>query len=452
MTRGFMRRNRTLVSMFLSVISFMWSASYVHAVPGPPDSPPVIEFEITPSPSSIDMGSVEEGNSSGAITLSVTNTGNTTYGIGTISIDGTDSSEFGISNDLCSGQNLGISSSCTVDIIFSPTSTGTKSAEIVIPTTSEGASTVTVPLSGTGSAVPVPDISVPFSLDFGNVTVGEGITNTVTISNNGTDNLLVTDIFITGTDAVEFSLDAGDGTGGTCGSAPTVAQGGSCNVIIGFNPASEGSKTAVLEIDSDDPDTATASVSLNGNGVAVVTNLPPAASVLVSPENSATGVVTPVTFKWNPSTDPESGAVTYDLYVCEGDNTFSGACSTPVNASPITIAVNKAAPYAGAGIGLLFFGLAMCGGISRRRIFVLLITILIMSGVLVSCGGGGGGGGGGTGDSGGGPVDGDGDSGGSNVTYTESTLTSSTIYYWKVVSEDDFGNRTDSETWSFTTE
>jgi hypothetical protein len=53
-------------------------------------------------------------------------------------------------NDLCSGQTLAPSQSCTVGLKFAPTSTGPKSATLIIPSNDSDEATVTVPLSGTG--------------------------------------------------------------------------------------------------------------------------------------------------------------------------------------------------------------------------------------------------------------------------------------------------------------
>ncbi|NWF76691.1 MAG: hypothetical protein HXY53_09035, partial [Nitrospirae bacterium] len=62
---------------------------------------------------------------------------------------------------------------------------------------------------------------------------------------------------------------------GTCTSlTPTISQGGSCTVTVTFSPTSEGSKTATLQIASNDTDTPTLNVSLSGIGGTQAANLP----------------------------------------------------------------------------------------------------------------------------------------------------------------------------------
>ncbi|NWF76913.1 MAG: Ig-like domain-containing protein, partial [Nitrospirae bacterium] len=62
---------------------------------------------------------------------------------------------------------------------------------------------------------------------------------------------------------------------GTCTSlTPTISQGGSCTVTVTFSPTSEGSKTATLQIISNDSDSSPLNVSLSGTAVTQTVNLP----------------------------------------------------------------------------------------------------------------------------------------------------------------------------------
>jgi len=115
----------------------------------------------------------------------------------------------------------------------------------------------------------VPDISVePTEHDFGDVSVGElSDPLVITISNNGTGNLYISDITLS--DTTNFTLDV-SGCGGT---TPIIAPGGSCTVTVVFNPQSEGVKNANIIIESNDPDEPIVSVSLTGNGVVGVPDI-----------------------------------------------------------------------------------------------------------------------------------------------------------------------------------
>jgi VWFA-related protein len=96
--------------------------------------------------------------------------------------------------------------------------------------------------------------------NFGNVTLGNAATLSVTISNVGTANLSITDITLS--DNNNFTIDPNE-----CGSGPyTVAAGLSCAVIVTFSPTAEGSYSETLSITSDDTDTPTAAATLTGEG------------------------------------------------------------------------------------------------------------------------------------------------------------------------------------------
>jgi parallel beta-helix repeat protein len=108
----------------------------------------------------------------------------------------------------------------------------------------------------------LPDISVlPDSYDFGDVTVKQSSSPaTFTIQNNGTGDLQKTKMKIIGTDAKMFKIK------GSC--SKTIASGGICEFTVTFNPKSTGSKSATLQITSNDPDTATIGIPLMGGIIA----------------------------------------------------------------------------------------------------------------------------------------------------------------------------------------
>ena len=102
----------------------------------------------------------------------------------------------------------------------------------------------------------------PSLLDFGNVSVGEPATASVTVSNTGSDSFNITSIALTGTDADRFSV----------ATTPfTLSGGGNQDLEITFTPNAARSFTASLDIESDEGDV---SVTLRGTGIA---NTAPAA-------------------------------------------------------------------------------------------------------------------------------------------------------------------------------
>ena len=106
----------------------------------------------------------------------------------------------------------------------------------------------------------LPDISVsPNSYDFGNVVVKKPSSPaTFTIQNNGTGNLKTTKIKVIGTDAKMFKIKGGG--------KKTIVPGGTYSFTVTFKPTSAGTKSATLQILSNDPDTPTIEVPLSGTG------------------------------------------------------------------------------------------------------------------------------------------------------------------------------------------
>jgi len=273
----------------------------------------------------------------------------------------------------------------------------------------------------TDSVAPADDLQVPF----GSVTVGSSADQTVTVTNAGTDNLVLGTVAFANPLAAPFSIPSGtDNCSGT-----TLAPSASCTITVRFAPASTTTAVDSFDIPSNDPDENPVTVSLSGTGVL---NSPPSAPALVLPTDGAAGLPTTVTFEWNRSTDPDGDPVTYDLFVCT-DNTF--ASCDPVNTTPIMAsAAMKGVAYASAGFGMVFFGIIFAGGIDgRRKLALFLATTLLIGVSLAACG----------------------DGGGSSaphgqVSFTATGLSSGTTYYWKVVANDDTDS-TDSETRSFST-
>jgi hypothetical protein len=97
------------------------------------------------SPTALDFGDQLTGSTSAAQTVTLTNNDPAGLTIGTLSVSG----DFALSNDLCSGQVIASTASCTFDLTFSPISNGAKNGSVSIPSDSVS-SPDTVTLSGVG--------------------------------------------------------------------------------------------------------------------------------------------------------------------------------------------------------------------------------------------------------------------------------------------------------------
>ena len=114
--------------------------------------------------------------------------------------------------------------------------------------------TFTVTQAGQNSGAP--NISVnPTSINFGTITNRTSVSKTVTVSNTGAANLVVTSVSLWGSSSSHFRYSNG------CSST---APGGSCKITVTFAPFATGSKLAYLNIYSNDPDSSPFTVYLQG--------------------------------------------------------------------------------------------------------------------------------------------------------------------------------------------
>jgi uncharacterized repeat protein (TIGR01451 family) len=110
-----------------------------------------------------------------------------------------------------------------------------------------------------------PEITVrPLSLSFGDqdVDAGPTISQTVTITNDGTAGLNIASVSLTGDDVIDFAFVS------ELGENP-LPPGGAWVVRVTFDPASAGQKSALLTIESNDSDEPTVHVTLSGTSVAL---------------------------------------------------------------------------------------------------------------------------------------------------------------------------------------
>jgi hypothetical protein len=232
-------------------------------------------------PASNDFGSVKIGSLSSPQTFTISNAGTAGLVIDNIGITRDDievcqaigcpvidPASFILQNDTCSGSTLASSDTCTVQVIFRPTSEGPKVAALTIPSNDPDTPILNKPLSGTGIiSSSSPSISVsPRIHRFDSIYVGtSSVPKTSTITNTGTADLHISDMALS--DISNYSLDVNGGTN-PCGSTTsTIAPDDSCTVTVTFSPTTAGQKPAKLSINSDAPDTPILDVPLTGNGI-----------------------------------------------------------------------------------------------------------------------------------------------------------------------------------------
>ncbi|MCP4696250.1 MAG: choice-of-anchor D domain-containing protein [Gammaproteobacteria bacterium] len=169
------------------------------------------------------------------------------------------SDEFLIQGNDCADSEIASGVSCSVGINFTPLTNGARAADLTVLFFDEWGNLGSLAVPLTGEGVGIPDIAVePASYDFGEVQVSSTSNwQGIQIKNLGGQSLTLGELGFSGD---EFELRD------YCSNL-AVPPSGHCQVQVKFKPESEGAKTAVLAIPSDDPDTPTIDVSLNGTGV-----------------------------------------------------------------------------------------------------------------------------------------------------------------------------------------
>lgn len=232
-----------------------FESAFVSVTDNAPGSPQVLELRGLPSgppsasisPASYDFGSQPENTSSDGQTIAFSNMGGQPLTLSAFSIGGSDAAQFSEPASTCfSGVMLASGASCTVQVLFHPTSTGMFDAELDFTDNSGNVanSKQVVPLTGTGIAsAPVPNVA-PTSLGFGSQIIAtSSAPESVTLTNKGSAALSVTGIAVTETNAADFAI----ASGGTCpAGGGTVAIGASCTVAVRFAPRSVGTSNASL--------------------------------------------------------------------------------------------------------------------------------------------------------------------------------------------------------------
>jgi hypothetical protein len=198
------------------------------------------------STTSLSFGSQAVGKPSASKPVTLTNQGNATLNINSIVASG----DYAASS--CPS-SLAPNGACTINVTFTPTTTGTRNGAITI-TDNAGGSPQTVTLTGTGAGSTAPAVSLsPMSLTYPTRRVGTtSSTKNVTLSNTGNATLSVTSVVASG----DFSQT------NNCGS---VSASRSCTIKVTFKPTAKGNRTGTIAV-TDNASGSPQSVTLTGTG------------------------------------------------------------------------------------------------------------------------------------------------------------------------------------------
>ncbi|UCE20327.1 MAG: choice-of-anchor D domain-containing protein [Gemmatimonadota bacterium] len=187
--------------------------------------------------------------------LVVSNVGNKNLSVSNIV---SNSADFVITSPVSFPVVIAASGNVNVTVRFTPSTGGTRVANLTITSNDPDEPSRNVSFTGVGCVLP--NITVdPTSYNYGKVALGGYKDKTFVVSNIGCQNLNVSSTSITGPDASRYTISSGGG-------AFTLGKGQTRNVVIRFAPVTGGSKTAIFQIVSNDPDEDTVKVTLQGEG------------------------------------------------------------------------------------------------------------------------------------------------------------------------------------------
>lgn len=223
---------------------------------------------VTISPTSLSFASQLVSTSSSSQAVTVTNSSSSNVGISSIAVTG----DYSQTNNCPIGSTLAGSSSCTINVTFTPTTTGTRAGTLTIV---DDSGTQTASLTGTGAS---PVSLAPAAVDFGKVGVTSASSpQTVTLTNGQASQLTGVSISISGTNAADFTQT------NNCGTA--VAANSGCSIYVTFQPSTYTTESATLTV-TDSAGTQTA--ILSGTGA----DITPPTTQVTTPVDGATVVGT----------------------------------------------------------------------------------------------------------------------------------------------------------------
>jgi len=277
---------------------------------------------MTYLPASLNFGTVVGGTTSPEQSVTLAPLTNAAASLSSITASG----DFSLVTTTTSCPYTGgqLSGTCTVDVTFSPTATGTRTGAVTITYTGAG-SPETVALNGNG-VISAADLS-PKSLSFSGQDVGSSSApQAVTLSNPTSLPLNVSNV----------TVSSGWTQSNSC--LPTIAGNASCTITVTFQPTVYGPQTGTLTL-TDYASNSPQTVLLSGTALAPVVNLSATSltfaaqtvSIESSPQtitltNTGNGALTPLKITRN-----GNFAETND---CAGSVAAGASCTIKVTFSP----------------------------------------------------------------------------------------------------------------------
>lgn len=227
------------------------------------------DITLVPSPS-LDLGTILDNAAPVIGTFEIRNDGQSDLEVLSISPNPGSDLGYTVVSAPSGGTLIGPGNAETVEVEFSPTvgDLGTKTLTLSIETTdpdeSEVEYDVTIEVTGAAPNITANGSNPAPTVDFGTLQPSGTASQTIVIGNDGTADLNISALTLTGTDAGLFTV--------TSPTPGTITPGSSDNVTVEFTGSpTDGTFSAALEITSNDPDDSPFSIPLQ----AVVATDPP---------------------------------------------------------------------------------------------------------------------------------------------------------------------------------
>ena len=204
------------------------------------------------NPTQLAFGEVLVGQAS-TLSLTISNTGSADLVVSDIALEGPYTHNATLPMTIPPGEDQ------AVEVTFTPTATGAQNGTLTL-TCNDGGTPVAVPLTGTGTT-PTKALN-PTQLAFGGVLVGQSSAQTLTISNTGSADLVVSNIALEGPYTHNATLPL------------TIPPGEDQAVEVTFTPAATGAQNGTLTLTCNDGETP-AEIALTGTGTAPAKVLSP---------------------------------------------------------------------------------------------------------------------------------------------------------------------------------
>jgi hypothetical protein len=281
---------------------------------------------LTPSP--FGFGPQPQGTPTSPVTFTVTNAGGSNSGTPAFTQGGPNAADFVVVTNNCTTAVPGSNGTCTLSVVFTPSTQAAESSTLTVTATPGGTSTAT--LSGTGEAPAAIGIS-PSPFDYQNVVQATATppTQTFTVTNSGG---VATSIpVVTQGGSGDFAITSN-------GCTQAIPSLGSCPITVAFDPSALGPESSTLTVSATTGGTATA--TLSGTGVTP-------ALLSVSPNPGSLGPVTigkpaNATFEVSNTGGSPTSAVSVSLSPSPGDFSYTTTCGAVIapsttNACTVTV-------------------------------------------------------------------------------------------------------------------